>query len=30
MEGAVRMMVDVIVAAGRYLSYLIRRGMTML
>jgi len=24
------MMVDVIVAAGRYLSYLIRRGMTML
>jgi hypothetical protein len=29
-EGAVRMMVDVIVAAGRYLSYLIRRGMTML
>jgi hypothetical protein len=27
---AVRMMVDVIVAAGRYLSYLIRRGMTML
>jgi len=24
------MMVDVIVAAGRYLSYLIRRGMTLL